>query len=138
MSVKELNEIGRKDLSLKLRTEIALKTRDFKDAIKSDRSFTLETFNNKDVFRSPDKVGITFYHPNKEKPTHIFTKIYDISIGEKEMARQMIIFEKEIKSKITGVFIENSNSETVEQLKQEIKTLKEEIVTLKAKLKKEK
>jgi hypothetical protein len=137
MSVKELNEIGRKDLSLKLRTEIALKTRDFKDAIKSNIAFSLEAFNNKDVFRSPDKIGITFYHPNKEKPTHIFTKIYDITIGEKEIARQMTIFEKEINLKILGVFTENPNSEEIEKLKEEIKGLKEEITTLKEKLKKE-
>jgi len=103
MSVKELNEIGRKDIPYGIRLKNAIKIRDFKDALKEiKKEFSLEVFNNHDVFKEGEFLGVTLYHPDMEHPTHISTAIYPISVGEKEFERLIKKAEKDLEKKIEG------------------------------------
>jgi len=103
MSVKELNEIARKDIPYHVRLKNAIKIRDFKNSAKVlNKKFSLEIFNNINVFKEGDLVGITIYHPNIENPTHFKTLIYPTDIGEKEFGKQVKIEEKNLIDKIKG------------------------------------
>ena len=100
--MKELKEIGRKDIPYKQRLNIAIKTRDFTDVGKRalKHPFSVEAFNNTDVFRDPDTIGITMYYPNTIKPTHIHTEIFPIGIGETAFQKRVRDIEKEFEKKI--------------------------------------
>ena len=101
MSIKELHEIKRKDIPYKVRLKMAIAIRDFKDAIKSLKcKSVVEAFNNKNLFKDPDMIGVTLFYPTVESPTHIRTAMFGIGIGEKEFARQMKTIEKEFNKKI--------------------------------------
>ena len=98
--VKELNEIKRKDISYGVRLEMAIKIRDFRDAAPVSREFSVEAFNNTNLFRSPDTIGITIWYPNKENPTHITTGIFPASMGEVAFGKQAQRLERELNKKI--------------------------------------
>ena len=103
MSIKELNEIGRKDIPYKVRLKNAIKIRDVKDTVKDlEKEHSIEVFNNYDFLKDADHIGVTMYHPDMINPTHIRTAIFDITISEKEFARQIKRIDKEFQKKIEG------------------------------------
>lgn len=71
-SVRLKTTIKNNNVEEKIRGERGIKYRDFK--------FAAEAFNDTDIFRNPDKIGITIFYPNKESVTHLVTGFYPFDI----------------------------------------------------------
>lgn len=88
-----------------VRQIIAIKNRDYADAawqgIKDDTlQMVLECFNDHDIMREPDRIGITLSYPAQGNKTHILTRFFPINIGEAEMTRQATVLKNDLLSKI--------------------------------------
>ncbi len=104
--MKELKAIKRNvpySLKLKLATELrdySLLAEDAKSIYGYD--YIVDIFNDKDIMRDPDSIGITLFHPNKTSPTHVKTAVYPISIGRVEFSKRVKQLQKEFKIKLKG------------------------------------
>jgi hypothetical protein len=101
MSIPEVSEIRNTKIPYESRLLIAVKLRDFTDAVtlQSSMESSIEVFNNNNLDKEPDRVGVTLFYPNKEAMTHLSTKIFNLNIGEVEFGRQVQLMESELLQK---------------------------------------
>ena len=78
----------------KLRGEKGTKYKDFE--------FSVEAFNDFDIFRNPDKIGITIYYPNKDNATHTICGIYPFDIPMHSLEQEIRRMYKQLDEKIPG------------------------------------
>ena len=78
----------------KLRGEKGTKYQDFK--------YSAEAFNDTDIFRNPNKIGITIYYPNEENSTHIICGIYPFDIPMNSLEKEIRRMYKQLEEKIPG------------------------------------
>lgn len=89
-----------------VKLKVNLKTRDYQEvadkAKMKDANFhsIVEVYNNTDITRDPDRIGITVCYPNKENPTHMAAGIYDISFSEQQFDKEVKRLIKDLKKKI--------------------------------------
>lgn len=105
--MKEMKELNHKDfVPHAVKIHVAAKTRDYQEVadkakMKDDEFHSIiDVYNNTDIRRLPDKIGITICYPNKENPTHMTVGIYSITITEKEFDKEVKRLIKELKKKI--------------------------------------
>lgn len=105
LNMKEYNDISPK-ISREHRNFTAAKHRDYTEAVRvlKEKKYpfesSVEIFHDKKVTRQPNMVGVTVGYPTLLNPTHMFTRIYSLDIGEKEFGRQLKNIFKEFKKKI--------------------------------------
>lgn len=96
-----MNQIARKDISFAVRLKMAIGIRDFTDAAKPLKNkYSVEVFNNTNVFRDPDRIGITIVHPSFENATHVAAETFPLSMGERAFTKQVQRMEKELEKRI--------------------------------------
>jgi len=103
--VRELSDIKNKQIPHEVRLRIATAVRDYTEqarvSVKSNSlDYSVEAFNNTDLFRNPDKVGVTLFFPNKVNATHVMCRIFPLSIGETAFGRQLENMEKQLLRKV--------------------------------------
>ena len=76
----------------KLKTE---RERKYKDI-----EYSSEAFNDYDILREPNKIGITMYYPNKTNPSHTLCRVFNFDIGMKELGIEIKKMYKQLSSKI--------------------------------------
>lgn len=101
MSIKELNEIVRTDIPYDVRLKMAINIRDFTDVASRStlKDFSVESFNNTNMYKDPDSVGITIWHPNKKAPTHMIARVYPLGVGVKQFQKEVKLMDEELNIK---------------------------------------
>jgi len=100
MSIPEMKGL-KKTLAYNIRLKTAIHNRDYRDAVKGvGYTHSVETYNNNDIQRMPDRVGITLFYPSKENTTHAMTKTFTLSLGTREFAKQVKKMCKLFKKKL--------------------------------------
>lgn len=99
-----MRDIKRKDIGYDVRLKIAIRNRALKDIcskIKCESS--AEAFNQLDLRREPDTIGITLYYPDKQRPTHIKTEFFPNSIDDVALEKQIQRMEKDLYKKVPAL-----------------------------------
>jgi hypothetical protein len=68
-----------------------------------DIEYSVEAFNDYDIFRDPDKIGITVFYPDKDNATHTLCAIYPFNIGMKEVGIEIKNLYERLLDKIPDV-----------------------------------
>ena len=62
--------------------------------------FTVAVYNDRNIKREPDKIGISFFYPSAKECTHVLTETFPIDIKTSELTLELKRMFKDLKGKV--------------------------------------
>jgi hypothetical protein len=91
-NIRLMSTVKANNVEETIRAESGIKYQDFQAAV--------EAFNEFDIFRAPDKIGITLFYPNKEAVTHSITKFLPFDIDANSLNLEIKKLFSQLEDKI--------------------------------------